>query len=89
MTSPKELRSLLKLLRENGVLTYKSADLQISFAPDSHLLSGKKTKEVVQEENGDTWSQFPTGTLTPEQLMFYSSGGDPSEDPENEEAIPQ
>jgi hypothetical protein len=84
----KELKALLKLLRSNGVLTYKTADLDLSFSSESHLLAPKEQAQMVEVDSDDPWAQFPTGDLTPEQLMFYSSGGVPGEEPD-EEAIPQ
>jgi hypothetical protein len=36
-------------------------------------------EQPVEEQNA--LSGFPEGILTPEQLMYYSSGGTPDKDP--------
>ncbi len=72
----KELRSLLKLLRTNGITHYKSNDLELQFSPEALLLP----KEEQLEETSSTWDRFPDTILTPEQLMYYSSGGVPGEE---------
>jgi hypothetical protein len=81
----KELKALLKLLRQNGVLTYKSTTLELNLAPESHLLPVEKVVEVqeVEVDPDDPYRHFPVGELTAEQLMYYSAGGDPASDPEN------
>lgn len=75
----KELKALLKVLRQNGILHYKSGEVDITLSPDSHLLP-KEEMVVAPEEVG-----FPQGILSDEQLAYYSAGGLPSEDPELEE----
>ena len=73
----KDLEKFLKILRRQGVmeaslngLTVKLGDL-----PEERLnLSG--SKDIT-----DPYSNFPDGDLTPEQLMFYSAGGLPEDDP--------
>lgn len=88
MKDLKELRALLKLLRQNGVLTYKSSELDLTLSPDSHLLSKQKETQIVEVDPNNPWAQFPTGELSPEQLAFYSAGGMPGEEDEVE-VIPQ
>jgi hypothetical protein len=82
MKDIKELKNLLKLLRQNGVTTYNDGSLTLTLSPESHLLTPKNstyTQEIEVDPN-DPWSKFPTGTLTPDELMFYSSGGLPGEE---------
>ena len=37
--------------------------------------------EEDRPTSDNPWADFPDGELTPEQLMFYSAGGKPEEDP--------
>lgn len=70
-------------MRDNGVQHLKSADLELTLAHEA-LLPTKtpiSTHNEVPSEN--PYAAFPDGELSPEQLMFYSSGGDPKDDPEN------
>jgi hypothetical protein len=73
----KELKNLLKIMRSNGVLSYKTPELELHLAPE-FLIVPEEVRQA-QEDAG-----FPQDTLTNEQLMFYSSGGDPQDDPENQ-----
>ena len=46
----------------------------------------ESTRPQAQDElPTDPYANFPQGDLTPEQLMFYSSGGMPDDDPDNKE----
>ena len=82
--SLKDLEGLLKLCRKQGVSEIKLEGCELKFGdlPASHP---QKTKAQVSEEDRPTsdnpWADFPDGELTPEQLMFYSAGGKPEEDP--------
>lgn len=73
----KDLEKLLKLCRKQGVLeinvhgvSFKLGDLPIE------ARAASEAGEVI-----DPYANFPQGELTPEQLMFYSSGGFPENDP--------
>jgi len=80
----KDLEKLIKLLRKQGVETFKMGDI------DLKLGSLPQERVVVQQEDEvdpeNPYSNFPDGMLTPEQLMFYSAGGHPDDDPENQVA---
>jgi hypothetical protein len=83
----KQLKSLLKTLRENGVVEYNTPELTLKL--DTQFLINKDKPQslpIASEEApvDNTWSNFPAGELSPDQLAFYSAGGDPSEDPENQ-----
>ena len=72
----KDLEKFFKLCRKQGVIeanlvthTYKFGDL-----PSEPIA-------VEPEENTDPYANFPQGTLTPEQLAYYSAGGSPEDDP--------
>lgn len=81
ITSIKDLERLLKLLRKQGVSDFKHGDLELKLG-DLPLEPG--TAQVHNEIPSDNpFANFPDGLLTPEQLMFYSSGGLPEDDPEN------
>jgi hypothetical protein len=82
IASLKDLERLLKLCRKQGVteltigeVSLKLGDLPVEASGNSHL----PTEDHLMT---DPYAGFPQGDLTPEQLMFYSAGGIPSEDPE-------
>lgn len=80
----KDLQKLLKLCRVQGITDFKMNGLEIKFGDLPQTLA--QSNEISQEAPSQ-FANFPQGELTPEQLMFYSSGGLPDNDPENKEAI--
>lgn len=74
----KELEKLLKLCRKQGVTELKVEGCEFKLGEMPQV---KDSNPEVENNPDDPYANFPTGTLTPEQLAFYSSGGDPSEDP--------
>jgi hypothetical protein len=76
----KELKHLLKLMRSSGVVSLKTPELDIQLSPD-HLPKGVDNSPNLAEDVGEQWDQFPSGVLSPDQLIFYSSGGLPQDDP--------
>lgn len=75
ISSLKDLEKLLKLCRKQGVteIELDKVKLKLGDLP--------KTAEEIEAEADDPYKDFPVGELTPEQLMFYSSGGTPDSDP--------
>lgn len=78
----KDLQKLFKLCRAQGITDFKMGEIEIKFG--ELPTEGQDIQEV---EMGSSYANFPKGELTPDQLMFYSSGGLPEEDPQNKEAI--
>lgn len=73
----KDLEQLFKLCRKQGIteidlssMTFKLGDLPLT-----------ADQQAEQDKNNQALTGFPEGELTPEQLMFYSSGGLPENDP--------
>lgn len=77
----KDLEKLLKLLRKQGIQDFKMGEIALKLG-DLPIESGS-TQEQQGEIIDDPYANFPPGALTPEQLMFYSAGGKPEDDPEN------
>lgn len=77
--SIKDLEKLLKLLRKQGVSTFKQGDLELQFGelPIQHS-EPSYSEEQIDE---DPYASFPDGILSPQQLEFYASGGRPEDDP--------
>lgn len=73
--SIKDLEKVLKLLRKQGVLEFEHNGTKLKMG-DLPIETGSH-KDPVE----DPYKNFPAGELTPEQLMFYSAGGIPEEDP--------
>lgn len=75
ITDIKDLKQLFKLCRQQGVTEIKVAGVEIKFG------EVPLTQSNVQIEESEPYSGFPQGELTPEQLLFYSAGGRPEDDP--------
>lgn len=78
--SIKDLEKLLKLCRKQGVtkITLATVSFELGALPEVN-----DRRAVVEDElPQDPYANFPQGDLTPTQLMFYSSGGAPEDDPE-------
>lgn len=76
----KDLEKLLKLCRKQGVteLSLGTVTLKLGDMP-----KGKDgAPQDVELDPEDPYANFPANDLTPTQLMFYSSGGLPEDDPE-------
>jgi hypothetical protein len=74
--SLKDLEKLLKLCRKQGVTEIKLGVVELK-------LGDLPTEQTVSMDvSDDPYKSFPQGELTPEQLMFYSAGGVPENDPE-------
>lgn len=78
----KDLEKLLKLLRKQGVIDFKHGEISLKLGD---LPYEQKTVQLEEEELVNPYANFPEGMLTPQQLMFYSSGGSPDDDPENQQ----
>lgn len=78
----KDLEKLLKLCRKQGVTKLSMGDVTLELGE-----MPQQTNESIVEEidPANPYANFPQGDLTPEQLMFYSSGGDPLDDPDNKD----
>lgn len=74
----KELEKLLKLCRKQGVTEINLNGIAVKLG---ELPFDSTNVKNLAEEVGDKYQNFPDGELTPEQLMFYSSGGLPEDDP--------
>ena len=71
----KDLEKLFKLCRKQGVTEIDLSSMRFKLG-DLPLERGAESDEPMSPYAG-----FPTGELTPEQLIFYSSGGAPENDP--------
>ena len=80
----KDLEKVLKLCRRQGVTEITLAD-GVSFKLGELPMSENSSNtNLAADVNEDPYADFPQGTLTAEQLMYYSSGGLPENDPENQ-----
>jgi len=76
--SLKDLERLLKLCRKQGVTEIKLRGCEFKLGDLPQAIH----TEAVEEQK--TFEDFPDRVLTPEELMFYSAGGNP-----NDEGAPQ
>jgi hypothetical protein len=79
----KDLEKLLKLCRKQGVTEINLG--AVSFKLGEMPQTAEQVAQAAAEDASDPYANFPAGMLSPEQLMFYSSGGVPENDPELEE----
>lgn len=84
MTLPdlKDLGKVLDLCRKKGVKAIQLGELRIELGE----LPEKQTSSINEaQENpidpANPYANFPQGNLTPDQLIYYSSGGVPENDP--------
>jgi len=74
-----DLQKLLKLLRKQGVSSFKMGDIDLKLGD----LPIERNQSVQDEEDLDNpYKDFPTGMLTEAQAIHYASGGIPENDPE-------
>lgn len=79
IASLKDLEKLLKLLRKQGVQSFKMADIDLKLGD----LPVEQSVRITQdEEEENPYRDFPTGMLTETQAMHYANGGVPENDPE-------
>lgn len=76
----KDLKALLKLCRSQGVLEIKLGSVELKLG-DLPIENHSHVYDQDEVPSDNPYANFPSGILTPEQLMFYSSGGAPEEDP--------
>lgn len=75
----KDLERFFKVCRKQGIV---KADLSAMSFEFGDLPEDKDSPaSVVESDPVNPYANFPEGELTPEQLMFYSAGGTPDEDP--------
>jgi len=82
----KDLKALFKLCRAQGITEFKMSGVEIKFG-EMPSTTSQPGVELVSEESSNVYANFPQGELTPEQLIFYSAGGLPENDPYNKEAV--
>jgi hypothetical protein len=76
----KELERLFKLCRKQGITEFSAEGIAIKFGELPKRASEVQT-DSDEIESDNPYSNFPDGILTPDQLMFYSAGGKPEDDP--------
>lgn len=79
----KDLEKLFKLCRKQGVQELKLGTVEFKLGDMPVAITA--AQPGLESEPSNPLEGFPDGVLTPEQLMFYSSGGRPEDDPEREE----
>lgn len=70
----KDLEKFLKILRKQGVT-------EASFGSLTVKMGDLPVERLNLASDEDKLAGFPDGELTPDQLIFYSSGGMPADDP--------
>ncbi len=78
-----DLKALLKILRAEGVMRFDDGTLKIELHPDAMKVKEEPTGEDIAAAPKDKWSDFPTGTLSAEELAYWSAGGPAAEEDNN------
>ncbi len=79
----KELGKVIDLCRKKGVQNIElPGGLRLELGPEPEQKQKTRNQEPEETDPNDPFASFPVGELTPTQLMFYSSGGLPEDDPE-------
>lgn len=83
----KELQKLFKLCRAQGITEIKlnGVEFKMGDLPREPGEASSISDSELSPQN--PYANFPQGELTPEQLIFYSSGGKPDDDPELKDTI--
>lgn len=81
ITNLKDLEKLLKLCRKQGVLEIDLGSVKLKLGNLPQAVESVGEQDEIESDN--PYANFPSGPLSPEQLMFYSSGGKPGEEPED------
>ncbi len=81
----KDLKALLKICRSQGITEIKLNGVEVKFGDLPQEVGSTNYTENISIAN--PFANFPKDELSPEQLMFYSSGGLPEDDPQNKEVI--
>lgn len=79
----KDLKHLFKLCRSQGITDFKMQGIEIKFGEMPQGTKSLRDMEADTQDEISPYANFPKGDLTPSQLVFYSSGGVPEDDPEN------
>ncbi len=83
----KDLKALFKLCRAQGITDFEMNGIKVKFGDiPTEIKHAGDVGESIQDPT-NPYANFPQGELTPEQLLFYSAGGSPDDDPHNKEAI--
>jgi hypothetical protein len=78
----KQLAQVIDLCRKKGVSSITLGDIRLEIREEAPKSTYKRKADIEQEADPvDPYKNFPTGELTEEQLMFYSTGGLPENDP--------
>ena len=77
----KELKQLLVLCRKQGVTEIKFGEVEFKLGE----LPYEAPEQTVEHDATSPYDNFPEGELSMEQLAFYSSGGNPEDDPDNKD----
>ncbi len=80
----KQLGQVIDLCRKKGVDTITIGTLTLKLGPEPERKRKAPASERAEPDVEDPYQNFPGGILTPEQLMFYSAGGMPGEEPWNQ-----
>jgi hypothetical protein len=83
VTTLKDLEKLLKLCRKQGVTEIELDTVKFKLG-ELPFVESNQTNVLGETKPKDNYEDFPDGKLTEEQLMYYSSGGLPENDPENQ-----
>ena len=81
--SPKDLKALLKILRESGVTSFKTQEIEIVMGDAPTQVDNYTGPNLMAADDAqlDPYANFPNEFLTPEQLAYYAHGGKPDTDP--------
>lgn len=79
-----DLAKVIDLCQKKGVKVFQMGELRLELGeiPQKKRAAARQEEEQVDEiDPNDKYANFPNGILSPEQLMFYSSGGMPGDEP--------
>jgi hypothetical protein len=79
-----DLSKVIDLCRKKGVSSITIGELKLEIreeAPQSGYKRRKESHEEIEADATNPYDNFPSGELSPEQLIYYSSGGTPEADP--------
>lgn len=83
MTIPdlSQLAAVIDLCRKKNVKAIQVGELRLELGDAPPKREYRKAKTAQEHDPANPFANFPVGELTPEQLTFYSSGGQPENDP--------